>query len=72
MVSVDQHAADQHANALPDAPLDAPAKRRGAANLLTRMSLGCTVGALSIVVMVIAAVVNAKIGRPVGVEWVSC
>jgi POT family proton-dependent oligopeptide transporter len=33
--------------------------------------LGCAIAALSMVVMVAAAALNAKIGRPVGVEWVT-
>jgi POT family proton-dependent oligopeptide transporter len=46
------------------------AKRRGPANLLVRMSLGCAVAALSMVVMVVAAALNAKTGQPVGAGWV--
>jgi POT family proton-dependent oligopeptide transporter len=47
------------------------AARKGPANLLARMSLGCAIAALSMVVMVAAAALNAKTGRPVGVEWVT-
>lgn len=47
------------------------ATRKGPANLLARMSLGCAIAALSMVVMVAAAALNAKTGRPVGVEWVT-
>jgi POT family proton-dependent oligopeptide transporter len=47
------------------------AARNGPANLLARMSLGCAIAALSMVVMVAAAALNAKTGRPVGVEWVT-
>ena len=47
------------------------AARNGPANLLARMSLGCAIAALSMVVMVVAAALNAKTGRPVGVEWVT-
>jgi POT family proton-dependent oligopeptide transporter len=46
------------------------AKLKGPANLLARMSLGCAVAALSMVVMVAAAALNARTGRPVGAEWV--
>jgi POT family proton-dependent oligopeptide transporter len=46
------------------------AERHGPANLLARMSMGCAVAALSMGLMVIAAALNAKTGRPVGVEWV--
>jgi POT family proton-dependent oligopeptide transporter len=46
------------------------AERRGPANLLARMSMGCAVAALSMGLMVIAAALNAKTGRPVGAEWV--
>jgi len=46
------------------------AKRRGPANLLARMSLGCLIAALSMVVMVIAAALNAETGQPVSAAWV--
>jgi POT family proton-dependent oligopeptide transporter len=46
------------------------AERHGPANLLARMSMGCAVAALSMGLMVIAAALNAKTGRPVGAEWV--
>ena len=44
--------------------------RRGAANLFARMSLGCAVASLSMVVMVGAALVYAASGQPVGLGWV--
>ena len=46
------------------------AERHGPANLLARMSMGCAVAALSMGLMVIAAALNVKTGRPVGAEWV--
>jgi POT family proton-dependent oligopeptide transporter len=46
------------------------AKTNGPANLLARMSLGCVVAALSMVVMIAAAALNARTGHPVGAEWV--
>ena len=45
-------------------------RRRGAANLFARMSLGCVVASLSMVVMVGAALVYAASGQPVGLGWV--
>ncbi|MEG3144627.1 peptide MFS transporter [Sphingomonas sp. RT2P30] len=47
------------------------ADRHGPANLLTRMSLGCVVASLSMVVMVVAAALNARTGQPVGAGWVT-
>jgi len=46
------------------------AERRGPANLLTRMSIGCAVAAASMGVMVVAAALNASTGQPVGAIWV--
>jgi POT family proton-dependent oligopeptide transporter len=46
------------------------AARHGPANLLARMSLGCLIASLSMVVMVVAAALNAQTGRPVGAGWV--
>ena len=45
-------------------------RRRGVANLLHRMSLGCVFAGLSMVVMMIAAAVYARTAQPVGPEWV--
>ena len=45
-------------------------RRRGAANLLWRMSLGCVVASLSMAVMVVAASVYGVQGRPVSLDWV--
>ena len=45
-------------------------RRRGAANLLWRMSLGCVVASLSMAVMVVAASVYGVEGRPVSLDWV--
>jgi len=47
------------------------AERHGPANLLARMSLGCVVASLSMVVMVVAAALNARTGQPVGAIWVT-
>ena len=47
------------------------AARHGPANLLARMSLGCVVASLSMVVMVVAAALNARTGHPVGAGWVT-
>jgi POT family proton-dependent oligopeptide transporter len=47
------------------------AERHGPANLLARMSLGCVVASLSMVVMVVAAALNARTGQPVGAGWVT-
>jgi POT family proton-dependent oligopeptide transporter len=47
------------------------AERHGPANLLARMSLGCLIASLSMVVMVVAAALNAQTGRPVGAGWVT-
>ncbi len=47
------------------------AARRGPANLLARMSLGCLIASLSMVVMVVAAMVHAASGQPVGAGWVT-
>ncbi len=43
--------------------------RHGAPNLLRRMSLGCVISALALGVMVVAALVYAASGRPVGPGW---
>lgn len=45
-------------------------KRYGGANLLWRMSLGCAVSSLALILMVGAASVYAASGRPVGALWV--
>ncbi len=45
--------------------------RRGAANLFARMSLGCVVASLAMVVMMGAALLYASNGRPVGAGWVA-
>lgn len=45
-------------------------ERCGPANMLARMGLGCLISALSMVVMVIAAVFHARTGQPVGPWWV--
>jgi POT family proton-dependent oligopeptide transporter len=47
------------------------AERHGPANLLSRMSLGCLVAGFSMVVMVVAAALNARTGQPVGAGWVT-
>ena len=47
------------------------AERHGPGNLLARMSLGCVVASLSMVVMVVAAALNARTGQPVGAMWVT-
>lgn len=47
------------------------AERRGPANLLQRMSLGCAVATLAMLVMVVAAALNAETGQRVGAEWVT-
>jgi POT family proton-dependent oligopeptide transporter len=47
------------------------AERHGPANLLARMSLGCVVASLSMVVMVVAAALNARTGQPVSAGWVT-
>ncbi|MFA6117312.1 MAG: peptide MFS transporter [Sphingomonas sp.] len=47
------------------------AERRGPANLLRRMSLGCVVATLAMLVMVVAAALNAETGQRVGAEWVT-
>ncbi len=46
------------------------AQKRGPPDLLARMSLGCAVAALSMVVMVVAAAVHAATGQPVSAWWV--
>jgi proton-dependent oligopeptide transporter, POT family len=46
------------------------ARRHGPANLLKRMSLGCAIAALSMLVMVAAAALAARTGQPVGAGWV--
>ena len=45
--------------------------RRGAANLFARMSLGCIIASLAMVVMMGAALLYASNGRPVGPGWVA-
>lgn len=45
-------------------------KRRGPPDLLARMSLGCAIAALSMVVMVAAAAAHATTGQPVSAWWV--
>jgi len=47
------------------------AERRGPANLLRRMSLGCLIATLAMVVMVAAAALNTETGQRVGPEWVT-
>ena len=44
--------------------------RRGKANLLGRMSLGCVISFAALLVMVAAALLWSRTGRPVGVSWV--
>jgi POT family proton-dependent oligopeptide transporter len=46
------------------------AQRRGAPDLLARMSFGCVIAALSMVVMVAAAAAHAATGQPVSAWWV--
>jgi POT family proton-dependent oligopeptide transporter len=46
------------------------AQKRGPPNLLARMSLGCAIAALSMVVMVAAAAAHAATGHPVSAWWV--
>ena len=45
-------------------------RRRGAANLLSRMSLGCLVSGAAMLVMVAAAARYAQTGQPVSAAWV--
>ena len=45
-------------------------RRRGVANLLHRMGLGCIFAGLAMVVMMMAAALYARTARPVGPEWV--
>ncbi len=45
-------------------------RRRGVANLLHRMSLGCVFAGLAMVVMMMAAALYARTARPVGPGWV--
>lgn len=47
------------------------AKRAGAANLLRRMSIGCMLACLAMILMVAAAILNAHTGQPVGMAWVT-
>ncbi len=46
-------------------------RRRGSANLFFRMSWGCVVASLAMLVMVAAAAVYAARGAPVGAGWVT-
>ncbi|MFZ0269233.1 peptide MFS transporter [Caulobacter sp.] len=46
------------------------AQRRGPPDLLARMSVGCAIAALSMVVMVAAAAAHAASGQPVSAWWV--
>ena len=47
------------------------ASRLGAPNLLRRMSFGCVIASLAMIVMVGAAALNIRTGQPVGPGWVT-
>jgi proton-dependent oligopeptide transporter, POT family len=49
---------------------DRRVQRHGAPNLLRRMSIGCAIGALAMMVMVAAAAVQIQTGQRVGPIWV--
>lgn len=46
------------------------ARPEGTAHLLRRMSIGCVLAGTAMLVMTVAATVNATTGQPVGVGWV--
>ncbi len=46
------------------------ASRHGDPDLLLRMSIGCALASLAMVVMIVAAALQARTGEPVGMGWV--